>query len=231
MSKTIIILLIVLIFIAFIILYFKSLNAPQPKISGTGNYSIKQVIPDEQSKNVAIYLPIQITFSRPLSDQEQAEVNVTLDPEVNSTTEWLQEGSILQVTPQSPFLTDTIYTTNVNMAGKKYNWQFTTIMAEEAAPEDQIKAQEKADRNFGEWAEDFDKTYPWHTKFPLDTPDYFVAFDPDKKEFLADIYPKNSSSTPIATQEENLKKEITDKLTSLGIDLTQFSIVWASKPE
>lgn len=63
--------------------------------------------------------------------------------------------------------------------------------------------------------------YPWYDSFPLQTDQYFVYFDRDKNIFKGIIY--NASS------EASIKSEVDQKLKSLNVDISKYSIEWTSE--
>ncbi len=98
--------------------------------------------------------------------------------------------------------------------------------------QDQIKAQEQADRNYAETTKQIDTQYPWLDKLPLQVPNtYYVYFDINQKQFIAKLYPKASSSIPVDQQVENFKKEIQSKLLNLIPNYTNYPISWDIKPQ
>src|SRR5690349_3947374 len=74
-----------------------------------------------------------------------------------------------------------------------------------------IQDQQKADTNYSNWRKEIDKNYPWMGSLPLQTDNYFVYFDQENKKIIGKIY------TP--DQTEQIKSEVTAKLTQLGVDL------------
>lgn len=96
---------------------------------------------------------------------------------------------------------------------------------------DQIKIQSEADRDFAEKTKQINILYPWLDKLPIQTPNYYVYFDVNQKQFIAKLYPSSTSTTPIDQQVNSFKSEITTKLQSLIPDYTQYNIKWDIIPE
>lgn len=80
------------------------------------------------------------------------------------------------------------------------------------------KYQSETDRIYAEQLQKQDERYPWLEQMPLQTNNYFVAFDPSTDTFLAEIYNKS--------QKQQLQQEILQRLKSLNIDVAKYKIVW-----
>lgn len=216
---------------AVLFILLRSSTTPYTGPKSLENLSIKEVFPPDQSSSVGIFTPIRVIFNRPLILEEQSSVSILADPTFDAQGGWLENGGVFSFTPSSPLLPEQKYLLTVNFGPKKYSWEFTTVATENVSIEEQIKVQEKADRDFGEWSKNLYDNYPWYNNLPLNTNDYFVYFDPDKKQFFADLYPKTSSTIPQNNQVQRFKEEVTSKLQSFGIDLSKYPIVWEIKPE
>lgn len=90
--------------------------------------------------------------------------------------------------------------------------------------EDQIKAQSEADLNFGKWAQDVNRNYPWYNQLPIQTEKYYVYFDLDLKKFIGRLYANGQ-------QAENLKTEVMRRLSELGIDTSKYEFQWEIVPQ
>jgi len=97
--------------------------------------------------------------------------------------------------------------------------------------DDKMKMQEISDQNYTKWQKINDSNYPWYNNLPLQTDNYFVYFDLDKKIFIGKLYPKQSSSISIDSQTASMKTEINLTLIKLGIDTTKYSFDWQITPE
>ncbi len=89
-----------------------------------------------------------------------------------------------------------------------------------------LKAQTASDKQFGDWQKKLYDTYPWYDKLPLQTDRYFVYFNPDKKKFIAKLYPDTKQLTPLYEQLNALKTEIRAKLQEFGIPFKEEDIDW-----
>lgn len=99
------------------------------------------------------------------------------------------------------------------------------------APAEQIEIQSKADQDFAEKTKQMNDAYPWLSRLPIQTQNYYVYFDVSEKQFIAKLYPNSSSATPIDQQVETMKNEIKSKLQNLIPDYIKYNIRWDVKPE
>lgn len=97
--------------------------------------------------------------------------------------------------------------------------------------EDMYRKQDQGEKAFAESQANIQRNYPWFNKLPLQTSDYFVYFDVEKKVFVGLLYPSEGSEGQIANQVVTMKAEIRNSLTSLGIDVSKYQFEWSIKPE
>jgi len=126
---------------------------------------------------------------------------------------------------------DKLYNATVSYAGKAYTWTFTTTAPENMSQDDKMKMQEISDQNYAQWQRPVDNNYPWYNKLPLQTSNYFVYFDIEKKSFVGLLYPTNSSQNQTISQVVSMKAEIRKSLSDLGVDTAKYNIEWTVKPE
>lgn len=87
---------------------------------------------------------------------------------------------------------------------------------------DQVKTQQQSDVDTGHLKAETDKQYPWLDKLPLETTEYFIYFDEDKKKFIAKIYLKNRTV-------EVVKNEVVAELQQQEFPLNTYPIEWIVK--
>lgn len=87
--------------------------------------------------------------------------------------------------------------------------------------EDFAEYQTQTDKLYADQIKRQDEEYPWLQQLPLQTNDYFVYFETSNNTFTAEIYSPS--------REEQLKQEITQRLSALNIDLSKYSIRWEVK--
>lgn len=207
----------------------QSLLTPTPFISSQNNVpTITSVIPGSNAKDVAIFPAITVVFSRPLTTQEEAAISLSSSPTITGTQAWSSDQTTLLLTPTTPLQTNLAYKLTLLYFQKEYSWTFTTVPLSQVSTEDQIAAQAKADKSFGEWDKNNAQNYPWYNQLPIQASTYFVYFDLDNKKFIAKLYP--TSSTPTDTEITALKNEVQTKLISLGVPLNDYFINWSIIP-
>lgn len=100
----------------------------------------------------------------------------------------------------------------------------TTTTPQPSQSSSDIQKQQQADINFGNDIKKIQQSYPWFNNLPIMNANYFVYFDPLKKQLVADIYSKSKNLS--AQQVEDIKTSITSQLSQLGIPLAQYPITW-----
>ncbi len=90
-----------------------------------------------------------------------------------------------------------------------------------SSPQNQ-NAQETADKNFSDQVAKIYSQYPWYSKLPIQTDNYFVYFDIKTKRFTAKIYDaSNRLSSNDVTQ---IKNAVTQTLSGFGVNLSTYPI-------
>lgn len=85
----------------------------------------------------------------------------------------------------------------------------------------EIKIQQQADTNFGQWQKEINDNKPWYDKLPLQTDKYFVYFDLKENKFIGQIYVKEN--------QEGIQKDIIDNLKSIGVKTENYIFEWNIK--
>lgn len=87
--------------------------------------------------------------------------------------------------------------------------------------EDIAEYQSQTDRLYADQQKKQDEEYPWLQQLPLQNSDYFVYFETSNNTFTAEIYN--------ASQEQQLKQEILNRLSRLNINTSEYNIIWQVK--
>ncbi len=87
---------------------------------------------------------------------------------------------------------------------------------------EQVKTQQASDVHTGQLKADTEKQYPWLDQLPLQTIEYFVYFDEDKRKFIGKLYVKNRST-------EIIKNEVVAELQGIPVPLDKYPIEWEVK--
>lgn len=229
------ILIAIFIIISIIILRVTNNTTPQTGVPGTTQpgseksvVSVISIFPLPNSSDVSLFPQITATFSAVLTQEQQSNILLLSTPQTEFTKSWSANQKSVSFTPTQPLITNQSYTLTLQYVDKTYSWAFTTVPINKVSTEDQIKNQEIADRDFGEWDKNNQASYPWYNKLPLQTNTYFVYFNLDTKNFVAKIYP--SSSTPTESETNAIKSEVLSKLAGLGINTANYSIEWKVIP-
>lgn len=192
--------------------------------SSNNNSSVINTLPSPGAENVSTDINPYIVFSKPLSRQGQQELILESSPKVNFSKYWSSDRRTLYLVPNNSLASNTEYNMSISYAGRSYSWSFKT-KAITMKPN-----QGTLDDEFNNALGNFYKVYPWYTKLPPKNSDFSVIFDPQKKEFLAEIYPKTSSSLTIDEQTSQLKNTVLETLKNLGVDLSKYKASWTVSP-
>lgn len=87
---------------------------------------------------------------------------------------------------------------------------------------EQVKTQQASDVHTGQLKADTEKQYPWLDQLPLQTTEYFVFFDEDKRKFIAKLYLKSRSADVV-------KNEVVAELQNIPVPLDKYPIEWKVK--
>jgi len=74
----------------------------------------------------------------------------------------------------------------------------------------------KSDDNWGKKMQETSNTYPWLDQFPIQTDEYFVYFDINKKTFVAKIFSKENANL--------IKETIINELKNINPDYSPYPI-------
>jgi hypothetical protein len=228
MTKYLIIALVILLIITFIFFIFFRREAPSsPVVEPTaspevvGPFDISLVLPGNSSTNVDLTSEISVTFNRPLKYDEQEQVVFSAVPSIEGSTRFSSDGTTLMISPSGDLRPNQNYILTVSWGDNSFEWSFITTGTVELTEAEQIERQKKADENYGKWAEEVDRNYPWLQKLPLKDPNYFVYFDIDKNSFYGVLYVEANDS-----RVSSLKSTIEQRLTSLDIPFRNYQFVW-----
>lgn len=193
------------------------------------DYTLISVTPNENSSGNSIFQEVAAQFSRKLNSEERSKVAISINPSVKTESRWESDNTIYTLKPVQPLLNSQKYIVKVVYAGREKTYSFTTVAVEQTTNEDQIKAQSEADQNYAKAALEQQEKYPWLDKLPIQSSSYFVYFEIANGKFTAELYPRSSSSQSIESQTEQLKREVTQKINTLGPDATKYEIIWVIK--
>lgn len=204
----------------FIALVYK---APPPEI--------KAVSPTDKAVDVSIYPQIYVTFSRSINKNETDKIKFNISPQVENAISWSADGKTAVLELKRSLLVNTNYKITLNYFLKKYTWEFTTQSLTNLSNEEVARLQQESDKAFTQEQQQITIDYPWYSKMPISTTDYFIAFDPTKKTFFVNLYPNTSLKTSISDQETQLKEAVIKVLEGLNVDTKKYTISWKSFPK
>ena len=89
-----------------------------------------------------------------------------------------------------------------------------------------LKKQDQKELEFSKEQEGMIQNYPWLNKLPLQTENYFVYFDVEKKAFVGILYPSGSDPSLVNSQVAETKARINKELTDLGVNVAKYKFEW-----
>ena len=82
----------------------------------------------------------------------------------------------------------------------------------------ELETQTKSDIEYAQMYESMHDDFPWLDLLPLQTDTYFVYFDVNQEAFFGEIY--------VSENQEEIKNEITARLSELQIPYENYRFVW-----
>lgn len=200
-------------------------------VSNNKPVSLIKTSPALGALNIGIYEKVSFVFSRPLEPSEQEGVKFTTSPPAAFSSSWNSSQTSLVFAPKTPLVPNQQYTFILSFRGIRLQSSFTTVGIEDVSTKDQIKTQSEADKKYGEYTDSLNQLYPWNQNLPLQSDNYFVYFDPDKKEIIGKLYPQTGEQESIESQAEIMKKDVLLKLAAYGVDTGTVPVSWIITPE
>lgn len=217
-------LLIASVFILFIIAF---VLGSTPK----SNLEIITASPADKSTNVSTYPSLYVVFSRPLSDAEKQDVAIISSPDIDSFIYWGKDNKSLNIDLNSPLSPSTDYTLTIKYLGGGFSWTFKTTSASSTQQDFLIQQQGQYDKAYIQAQQKFLNKYPWYNNLPPANNDYFIDFNVGTNTFIVELYPKNSSSAPVAQQIPQLENEVVHELQTLGVNTASYKFNWVVVPQ
>lgn len=232
-------LIILLIVLSFGITSFRSVKQGQQPTAGlsipffpflrptpipTQVLNIQEKQPNDGDIDVDPATPIGILFSRGVTSSEKLHIRLGITPTATGDAVWSNDNTQLTLTPHDTLLSTTKYTVTLIFLDKSETWSFTTGPVQPTpAPGIQQGRNQQAifDDQWGKIIENIYTNYPWYTKLPLSTPDYFVSFDIGQNAIVASLFPQDPTST---SQVEAIKKEVQTALVAINVDIQHVRI-------
>ncbi len=204
------------------------LTTPAPAVSAP---IVLSVSPANKSTDVNLYPEITIVLANPVPDFTSSTINIKSSPVISGEQKFSPDYKTLILSANKALDVNKEYFLSVEVNGVEiYSWSFTTSSLGNISLPDQERAQTEADLNFAKNAEDIIRDYPWREKLPLQTEDYFVYFDIEKKVFIGKIYLRSEPADSAENKIGLLKKQILASLEVLGVDLSRYRFIWKTIP-
>lgn len=202
--------------VIFIVLGIFLLRPSSPTQDGSVITPTPQVVvfttPNNGASNVGIYDTITLTFSIPLTPDQQRDVAIIADPPILADRQWQEDNKTLVLTPQTALTENQRYRLKIDAPIVKSSLSFTTTTAAQTTKQEITSS--------GLTEQEVARQYPWYKNLPLFTGKYFVTFDLEKKVFNAKLFISRPAQTNV------LKDLIKEHLREMGVDLTKYQIVW-----
>ncbi|GEM_PF-3286924 len=204
------------------------LTTPTPAVSAP---IVLSVSPANKSTGVNLYPEITVVLANPVSSFTSSAINIKSSPVISGEQKFSPDYKTLILSTNKALDVNKEYFLSVGVNNTEiYSWSFTTSSLGNIPLPDQERAQAEADLNFAKNAEDITRDYPWRENLPLQTEDYFVYFDIEKKVFIGKIYLNGEQADSAENKIGLLKKQILAGLEALGIDLSSYRFIWKTIP-
>lgn len=179
------------------------IQALQPKIV---SYT-----PKDEATNVGLSDSINLVFNRELNNSEKEKINVFTTPSTDLSTSWARKQLIIAA--KNKFTSNVKYKINVMFGNQVLlSFSFTTIPFDQSEVDKAGAIQTTNDYVFGQSYIQFLDKNPWYVYLPINTDQYTVVYDFDKKSFRIRI---KIATTDV--QKNDLVTQVLAKLKSIGV--------------
>ena len=152
------------------------------QIIQTPNVSITKTVPQDNQQNISVKPTIYVTFNKELSDKEKEFISFETSPMFENKSEMI--GDSLIIVPMKDLEQGIFY--KINVLYKKniiHSFSFETTLFTEDQIKEEGSLQTEGDRLFGDAYINFIKNYDWYQHIPIETSDYRIIYDFNKKSF------------------------------------------------
>jgi len=223
MKMKLLTLIVIGVFILFILVVITSFIIP--------NLSIITVNPTNGKNITTIYPVINVVFSRAVSDEEEKTISFVFSPQIEGSSSWSTNKNTFTFSPSQHLEVSTGYIATINYGKKNYSWTFNTPAGPALNDSDTLNLTAEGDEIFNNGIKILHETYPWYDNLPIITPDYFIGFAPGQSMFYIDVYPDSHSTVSINDQVVLLKKQASESLIKIGVDMSKYTITWGVLPK
>ena len=184
----------------------------RPPIVAEINPSIEFGIPENSN--------FSVSFTQVLDMETQKNVSFKVEPTISAETFWLRDNYQYYIQVTENLKLDTEYTVTVLYKNKEIASK--TYLTSPFTLEEQrqhIIEQSQADIEFNEAIENLKKDFPWYSNIPIDTDQFTIVYDYDRKQFRIRLkVPENTSAEII----DNLTKKALSALQDIDVNPTEW---------
>lgn len=141
-----------------------------------------------------------ISFTQVLNNTTKDNLSFKVEPPITAKTFWLNNNYQYYIELEENLQTNTQYVVTVLYKNKSIFTQkylSSSFTIEEQA--EHIREQAQEDLKFNQALENIRKEFPWYDDIPIDTAQYTIVYDFDRKEFRIRLkVPENTNSEIIS---------------------------------
>lgn len=167
-------------------------------------------------KNNDVFVPnkqeVVIILNRNISLEEGNNLKVVFEPEVKTNIVYLENK--IRISPENIFSYGIKYNIKVNYYQKEiYSFEFSTNPFTPEQIEKEGALQTQGDLTFNEAMRKLLQKYPWYNKLPIETPEYRIVYNDDRKMFRIRFLQEQTDKIVI----DRIVKEALLKLEKIGV--------------
>lgn len=182
--------------------------------------TVSSTTPQNGQEDVLGVIPLEIIFQEDLSNADQANIDVNLNPSVEKTLAW-SAADTLQVTLTQDLEKAATYAVSILYANQEiHSFSFTTIDKTQEQIDEELEEQAEGDELFAEAQKEWYTENPWYAQLPIVTDDYTIVYEPDTKKFRIRL---TLGDNPLGAEIESAKARGLNSLEATGVDLNQYS--------
>lgn len=182
--------------------------------------SVSSTSPQDGDEGVILSQPIVIYFQEELDSSQQANISFKIQPTIELPQEWTAADTLELTSAQLPE-SATTYTVIVSYKNEEihsFSFETTTKTKEQIVEEGRQQAED--DFLFAQSEKEFYETYPWYSKLPIETDDYVIVYNFEKKAFRIRLLTLGEDA--LGAEIEATKNRALDSLEAIGVDLNKY---------
>ena len=201
MKKKIFIFIGLIVFIIFVLILLI------PKKEEVPTLSVISTTPKNNAVFVNEKSEVLVELNREMSLEEGNNLKVKIEPQIKS--EIVYQTNKIRISPENQFEYGVKYKISINFVEKEiYSFEFTTNPFTPEQLESEGKLQAEGDTAYNDATRRFVEDNPWYTSLPIETKEYRIVYDYDKKMFRIRFLQEQTDEQTIKTIIEDALKKL-----------------------